>query len=375
MTNESLLYSIGITCIKGIGPRLAQNLIEHFKSLDIVFREKRFSLLKTPGIGSELAETIVAQREGALARAAKELEFIEKNGIKTYCRNDDNYPKLLKECDDAPIVLYGKGKLDFDSPRFVSVVGTRSPTKQGEENCQKMISDLAVALPDTTIVSGLAYGIDVCAHKAALLAGLPTIGVLAHGLDTLYPPYHRSVAADMMEQGGLVTEYMSGTKPDKPNFVQRNRIIAGLSEAVVVVESARRGGALNTARRARDYNRDVFTFPGRVTDEFSKGCHNLVKENIAALIESAEDLILQSNWSEERNKKNVPVQQTLFNELPEEQQVLLKLLQDHPEGLSSHELSEMTQWPQGDVSLHVTLLELSGNVELLPGKVYKIAKR
>lgn len=376
MTDNGLLYKIGITCIKGIGPMLAKNLIAYTGSPENIFKEKRGVLERIPGIGTVLAEEIVKQRDEALKRASQELEFIDRQGIRTCYFTDKDYPYRLKECADAPLVLFGKGMPDLNAARFIAVVGTRKATDEGRENCRRLIEGIARALPGAVIVSGLAYGIDVCAHKAALEFGLPTVAVLAHGLDMIYPALHRSVAGNILAHGGgLLTEYMSATRPDKPNFVQRNRIVAGMCDTLVVVESARKGGALITAHLACDYNRDVFAFPGRVTDETSAGCHELIKRNLAALIESADDLLDAMNWlPKDKNAAEHPLQQTLFDACPEEEDDFLRMLRTHPDGLSANELVALTMQPFSQVSSRLLEMELNGLVKRMPGNVYKMKK-
>ncbi len=377
---DNILYPIALTCIKGIGPMLAKRLIEHLGSAERIFREKRGMLERTPGIGQTLAEAIIRQRDEALLRAGEELEFIRRYGIRTYYIDDANYPTRLKQCQDAPLVLFAKGETNLNAAHFIGIVGTRRPTEQGRNNCHKLVADIAQALPGTVIVSGLAYGIDVCAHQAALQAGLPTVGVLAHGLDRLYPPPHRPIAAEMVKHGGgLLTEYPSRTNPDRPNFVQRNRIVAGLCDALVVVESAHRGGALITAKLAFDYDREVFTFPGRVSDEYSAGCHELIKSNVAALIESADDLLRYIDQPVNKGKAQ-PKEPTLFDQqpsndlpanLPEEDRRLLLTLRDNPDGLLVNDLVEPTGQPFSQLSIRLLELEMRGLVKRLPGNVYK----
>ena len=232
----------------------------------------------------------------AMEHARKELDFIEKHEIGTYFYKDTNYPYRLASCVDAPIILYTKGNVNLDNKHMLSVVGTRMPTERGKDWCRRLVLDLAAQVPDLTIVSGLAYGIDVVAHRAAIEAGIPTIIVPAHGLDRIYPAVHRQVAVQSLDKGGIATEYTCGTEPERFNFVARNRIVAGLSDAVVIVESKRKGGSLITADMAVDYGRDVFALPGRVEDECSAGCNDLIKRNKAHLIEHAEDLIKNMQW-------------------------------------------------------------------------------
>ena len=321
MTDDTLKYKIGITLIKGIGCNLAKNLIAYVGSVEGVFKEKQQNLAKIPGIGEVLSNEIVSQ--DVLKRAEQEIEFILKNKIQTYYFTDRHYPYRLKECADSPIMLYSKGNCDLNNGKFVGIVGTRNATETGKENCKKLISDLATAQPNIIIVSGLAYGVDICAHKAALEAELPTIGVVGHGLDRIYPAAHRPTAVKMLEKGGLLTEYLSMTNPDRPNFVQRNRIIAGMCDATVVIESAARGGALITSEAANEYNRDVFAFPGRVNDEWSVGCNNLIKNNKASLIESADDIMRFMNWEKQDSTSVKNVQTTLFLDLSDEEQEIV----------------------------------------------------
>lgn len=371
MTDHSLLYTIGITRIKGIGPTLAKNLIAYTGSPESIFTEKGKTLEKIPGIGRILAGEIINQRTEALKRAEREVDFIQRNNLHTYYFNDKTYPCRLKECPDSPILLFGRGDMELNSARFISIVGTRKATETGKENCRKLVDDIAQALPGAVIVSGLAYGVDVCAHKAAVEAGLPTIGVLAHGLDTLYPAVHSAVASKMVRHGGLLTEFPSGTNPDRPNFVQRNRIVAGMCDALIVVESHRKGGALITAELANGYNRDVFAFPGRVADEASAGCNRLIKQNKAILIESADDLIQCMNWGNTDKGSHSPIQTSLFSELSEEEESALAALNKYPDGLSANELAMLTSRPFSQVSSLLLGMEFKGVVKSLPGNIYK----
>ncbi|MEG1545542.1 MAG: DNA-processing protein DprA, partial [Tannerellaceae bacterium] len=291
---SQLIYQIGLTKINGVGDITARQLLLSLGDAEAVFTEKNRLLEKIPNIGTK---TITAIKDPqVLVEAEKELAFIEKNHIRTYFLADDNYPKRLRECADAPILFYFKGQTDLNAQRIVSIVGTRSITDYGRSLTETLLKDLAASFPDMLIVSGLAYGVDICAHRNALKQGLPTVGVLAHGLDRIYPPSHRGTAVEMLQQGGLLTEFTSGTMPDRPNFVMRNRIVAGLADATIVVESAEKGGSLITADIAFSYARDVFTFPGRTTDVHSRGCNALIQQNKAALITSAADLMRALRW-------------------------------------------------------------------------------
>ena len=370
--NDVLKYRIGLTLIKGIGNNLAKNLLAYTGSEEAVFREKQSVLAKIPGIGEVLSKEIVQQN--VLERAEREMVFIEKNKITPLYFTDRDFPYRLKECPDSPIMLYAKGNLSLNEGRFVAVVGTRNATEYGKENCRKLISDMADAGLQAVIVSGLAYGVDISAHKAAIDSGLPTIGVIGHGLDRIYPAAHRPTAVKMLENGMLLTEYLSETNPDRQNFVQRNRIISGLCDATVVIESASKGGALITAELANDYNRDVFAFPGRVTDEWSAGCNTLIKTNRASLIESAADILRFMSWETNPENKAVPVQTTLFVDLSDDEQLIAGILRQNPEGIQLNELSLKTEKPVSKISSLLLGMEFKGLVKCLPGNLYKIVK-
>jgi DNA processing protein len=369
MDLEKLKFRIGITLINGVGNNLAKNLIAYLGSEEAVFKETPKALSKIPGIGSSLAKEIINHKE-ALVRAEKEIEFILKNKIQYLYYADKNYPFRLKECPDAPLILFTKTARNLNDGKFVSVVGTRNATAYGKEICNHFIQTLA-AVPNLAVVSGLAYGIDICAHKAALDNHLPTLGVIAHGLDKIYPPTHRSVAVRMLDKGGLVTEYLSNTNPDRPNFVQRNRIIAGLSDAVIVVESGIKGGALITAGLANDYNRDVFTFPGRVHDEWSKGCNKLIQQNRAALIHSADDFIRLMGWEDTLSPQKQIVQTELFINLSDEEMQIFTVIRKHPDGIHVNELSILSAMPYSKLTALLLQMEFKGLVKCLPGNVYK----
>lgn len=372
MNNSALRYKIGITLIKGIGNNLAKNLIAYVGSEEGVFSESQKNLAKIPGIGEVLSNEIV--NADVLKRADQEIEFITKNKIIPYYFTDRDYPFRLKECIDSPIMIYTRGNCDLNNGKFVGIVGTRNATETGKDNCKRLISDLAQKLPTTVIVSGMAYGVDICAHKAAIDCGLPTIGVVGHGLDRIYPAVHRPTAVKMLENGMLLTEYLSGTNPDRQNFVQRNRIIAGLCDVTIVVESATRGGALITADVANSYNRDVFAFPGRVGDEWSAGCNALIKNNKASLMESSDDLIHFMNWEKSEQKSPTNIQTTLFLDLSDEEQNIVSRLRQSAEGLQLNELAIKLELPVSKISAMLLEMEFKGVLKCLPGSVYKIVK-
>ncbi len=371
MSNELLKYQIGINLIKGVGPSLAKNLIAYLGSVEAVFKEKRSNLEKIPGIGKVISNEIYTQN--VLDRAEREIEFIQKNKIKAIFYTDKAYPYRLKECDDSPIVIYQKGDIELNNGRFVSIVGTRNATEKGREICKQLIVDLNSKISNLIVVSGLAYGIDICAHKTAVDHNIPTIGVLGHGLDRIYPALHRSTAVKMLSEGALITEFMSGTKPDKQNFVQRNRIIAGMCDALVVVESAKKGGALITANLANDYNRDVFAVPGGVYDEWSAGCNLLIKSNKAALIESAKDIVNLMNWEvSKRNDKEI--QTNLFTELNENEQLIFGMIRQFPDGVNVNEIAVQLKLPFSKLSSQLLEMEFKGVIKCLPGGKYRIVK-
>ncbi len=369
--DEKLIYRIGIGLIKGIGPVLARNLIAYLGDEEAIFREPVGSLAKVPGIGTILAASIA--KSDVLTRAKQELVFIEKHNLDVLYFTDKRYPVRLQMCEDAPLIIYSKGNADYNAMHTLSVVGTRRPTENGKEICEKLLQELSVLFPDLVVVSGMAYGIDICAHKQSLRCGLSTIGVLAHGLDRLYPAIHRDVAVQMLDKGALVTEFMSETQPDKQNFVRRNRIIAGLGDATLVVESGIKGGALITADIASSYNRDVLAIPGFPGVDTSAGCNYLIKKNIAALVESVDDLIAALGWECVKSEKGA-VQRTLFpNFNTKEEQSLFELLVQEGE-LSSSVLSVKSGIPVSKVNAIMLAFEFDGWVKPLPGNTFKIIK-
>lgn len=365
--HNSLLYKIGLTLIKGVGVVTAKNLIAHLGNAEAVFKESQSSLKKIPDIGPVLAQQIASAN--TLLRAEKELNFIEKNNIQTAFYTDKHYPFRLKECADSPVILYYKGNVDLNKNRFVGMVGTRHATEYGKALCSSFVSELASLAPDVCIVSGLAYGIDIHAHKNALLNNLPTIAVLAHGLDRIYPATNRPTAVKMLEKGALLTEFITETNPDRQNFVTRNRIVAGLCDAMIVVESAIKGGSLITAELTQSYNRDVFAFPGKAGDEYSAGCNALIKANKAALIETADDFVLAMGW-ESNKKQKAPIQPTLFVDLTDDEQQIISLLRK--EDIQLNLLSVQLSMPISRLSPILLNMEFKGLIKRTPGDVYKL---
>jgi len=364
---DSLAYKIAISLIPGIGSVTARNLIAYVGSVEGVFQEKEKNLMKIPGVGEVNAQKIVQQ--DVLNRAKREVDFITKNQIRTFFYLDENYPFRLKTCSDAPIILYYKGIANLNEPRIISVVGTRNATSYGREICDELIRNFSEKNYQIVVVSGLAYGVDVQAHKACLKYNVPTIGVFAHGLDTIYPALHAPVASKMLENGGLITDFVSETKLDRPNFLRRNRIIAGLADATIIVESAEKGGALVTADIANSYNRDVFAFPGRSCDLYSRGCNKLIKFNEAVLVENQADIEKAMNWDAKSGSARY-VQTSLFVELTTEEQKLVDVLKGGDRFVD--EITMETQLSMSKVSALLLGLEFKGLVNSLPGKMYRL---
>lgn len=365
--NEDLLYNIAITELQGIGDISAKKLIAYCGSARQVFNEKTNVLEKIPGIGSIYANSINTSKLEALAIAEKELKFIEKYSINAIFYLEEKYPKRLFHCEDGPVVIYSKGEIEFNNPKVISIVGTRNATTYGKDFCNQLVIDLIPHHP--LIVSGLAYGIDICSHKAAIKNNLPTIAVLAHGLDRLYPSQHTAVAKQLLKNGGLVSDYKSGTNPDRENFPKRNRIIAGLSDLTIVVESSKKGGSLITAYLANDYNRDVFALPGRLIDTQSEGCNNLIKSNKAALIQSVKDIEYIMGWESEKIADQK--QQRLFVELSEEEKTITHLL-SQKDKFAIDDLSLQAKFPMSKTASLLLNLEFNGVVKSLPGKMYQL---
>ncbi len=363
-------FLIALCLVPGIGSIGAKRLLSYTGSAEAVFRLDRKSLLGIPGVGPFLANRILDK--SVIDKAGRELEYIRKNNITCLFPGKPGYPQRLEYCEDAPLVLYLKGKLNTKGRKLLSVVGTRRPTRNGVELCRKLIRNLAERHPGLVIISGLAYGIDQCAHRAALESGLETVAVLGHGFKYLYPDVHRSLAGKIVENGSLLTDFPASEKPERANFIKRNRIIAGISEATVVVESGLRGGALITADLANSYHRDVFAFPGRATDPDSAGCNELIKSNRAALIEHHRDLEYLLGWDPETGN-NKPVQKTLFAELNPEEISVMTTLEAETEA-SMDLISFRAGLPVSRVSSILLKLELSGLVNALPGNAYRIGK-
>ena len=375
MTEQETLYTMALTQVPSINLTNLHLLIEELGSASAVY-ENRHSLKQLMPSASQNTLAALAAMDSHLPRAEKELAFCQKGSIRCLGMGDEDYPQRLKDCTDAPILLYYRGTANLNAPHIVSIVGTRQITGYGKDLCRSFVQDLRQLCPDAVVVSGLAYGVDVHCHRAALEDGLETVGVLAHGLDQIYPRYHRDTAKQMLSQGGLLTEYMSGTPIDKRNFVQRNRIVAGLAEATIVVESAEKGGSLITADIALSYDRQVWAFPGRIHDTYSSGCNQLIFSNKASLLTKAEDFCLAMGWTDDvQHQKRLTegVQQELFSDLTEQEQIVLQAL-TKDDGKQINVLAIETNIPVGQLSSLLFSLEMKGAVQMLVGGKYKIRR-
>lgn len=309
-----------------------------------------------------------------LRRAEEELEWDVSHGVMPLCMNDENYPQRLRECDDAPLMLFYKGSVNLNQRRVISVVGTRRNTVYGEDLIRRFMAELRQLCPQVLVVSGLAYGVDILAHRHALQNGYPTVGVLAHGLDYLYPPRHRQTADEMVQKGGLLTEFLTQTNADKLNFVRRNRIVAGVSDACIVVESAAHGGGLITASLSRTYNREVFAFPGNVGSPYSEGCNNLIRDNVAGLINHAYDFVKSMGWEDDARLSrahNEGIERQLFPDLSAEEQQVVAVLQKNND-LQINMLSVQAGVPIAKLSAILFTLEMKGVLKALPGGIYHL---
>lgn len=361
-------YELALSLVSGIGPIKAKNLIRYCGSAEAVFTEKRSRLLKIPEVGEAVINSIVKHK--VFDKVESELEYIKSNNIEVLYFQNDNYPKRLLHCADNPLILFKKGNYDLDTEYVLSIVGTRKATPYGKDVCNEIVEYLK-GFP-VSIVSGLAYGIDIYAHQAALNNNIPTVGVVAHGLDQLYPKAHQKQASEMLKNGGLLSEFVSGGKPDRENFPRRNRVVAGLSDVVLVVESQERGGALITARLAQDYNRDVFAVPGKIKDPFSIGCNNLIYENGAGIYTHPEQLVKAMGWQPNSQKKDTQQQLALMVSLNEEEERIVELLRNQPR-IRKDEMSGVLSKPVSAISVTLLNLELNGVVKSLPGGVFDLA--
>ena len=371
MNREELLHLIALTQIKGIGSVYTRLLIETYGSARGVFEADRRSLVQLPRIGELLSAGVNDPK--VMERAQRELDFIEAHNIRVSLYGTPDYPQRLSSCMDAPAVLYSIDSTPIDSPHVVSIVGTRRCTPYGRDIVNDFVRDLATLVPDAVIVSGLALGIDVSAHKAAIAHGLPTIGVVAHGLDRIYPSIHRNIARQMIASGGgLITEYTSGTSPERGNFLARNRIVAGMADAVIVAETGDHGGSLVTASIAQSYDRDVYAFPGRATDEKSAGCNRLIRSNAAGLITSAEDLVNAMGWECRKQLPKTQEQEIPFdNHISPLGRELLALLKEQ-DSMTLSALAQQTGHDSSTLTEELLSLEMDNLIHRLPGSRYRV---
>jgi len=367
MKTDKRLYQIALTMIPGVGDITARNLLQLVGDEEKIFSSDRQYLINKIGLNPRIVSEI--QNPEILAKAEQEWLFVEKNNISTYFINEDSYPNRLRECSDAPVLIYFKGDIDFNAEKVISIVGTRQSTSYGNDFCYCFLEEISKAFPDVLIISGLAYGIDIHAHRAALKNNLKTIGVLAHGLDILYPQVHRQTATEMIVNGGLLTEFRSKTEPDRHNFVRRNRIVAGMADAVIVVESDEKGGSLITAEIANSYCKDVFAVPGKITDKYSRGCNKLIASHRADLFKSTAYFLQQMGWDEQPAKKKAIKQQQLFMILTDEEQNIVDNLPDH-DGKHIDQLSRELSIPTYQLFTALLELEMKGIIKNLPGNLY-----
>lgn len=371
MTEQEIIYTLALTRVPRLNPTSQRILLQELGSATAVFENRKDLKQVFPDASDRLIEA-VRHMDGLLGRAEEELRFVTEKRIDCLCFHDTAYPQRLKECPDAPILLFFKGNVSLNQSRIINIVGTRHCTEYGKDICRDFLRDLSDLCPEVLVVSGLAYGIDIQAHRRALEYGLPTVGVLAHGLDQIYPRMHRDTALQMIQQGGLLTEFMSGSNADKVNFVRRNRIVAGISDATIVVESAEKGGALITADIASSYHRDVFAFPGSIHAPYSKGCNRLIRDSKAALLETAQDFMEAMGWPCRKKKETggkSPLE--LFPDLCEEEQHIVDCL--HRQGqLQINVLTVATNIPVHKLSVFLFNLEMKGVVKQLSGGMYRL---
>lgn len=362
--NDELLYRVALTFVKHVGPVTGRSLIEHFGDAKSVFNATLKDLKHVSGMNET---KVKAFKEGIVfTRAEKELTYLLKHNVRTVWYADTNYPERLRLCTDAPLLMYYRGNTGFNVPKVIAIVGTRKSTEYGTKITEELIEGLSTQ-KDILIVSGLADGVDTKAHRAALANNIPTVGVLGHGHDMMYPANNKNLAKEMQINGGVLTEYPSETIADKGNFPARNRIVAGMSDVTVVVESDVKGGAMITAKIAGSYNRDVAAFPGRVGDKHSSGCNELIRTNIAAMITKADDLLELMNWG---NAKPKTVQKQLFLSLSSEEKALLDCLAEN-DAVHADELYHKTGLGSSQLAATLLQLEMQGLVKALPGKMYR----
>ena len=375
MNEEETRYAIALTYMTGLSFATALILYRELGGAKAIYDHRHDIRDVVPDCSPRLAE-VLKNWSAPLEQADAELQFINKYNIQALPLADDSYPARLRECPDAPIIIYYKGTADLNQKHVINIVGTRHCTTYGQDLVRRFITQLKELCPQVLIVSGLAYGIAICAHRQALASDLETVGVLAHGLEKLYPTQHRDTAAQMIRQGGLLTEYVSYSHMDKSNFVRRNRIVAGMTDATILVESAAHGGGLITAEIAQGYGRNVFAFPGPVGAKYSEGCNNLIRDNGAGLISSAEDFIKAMGWQSDAlllQAKSEGIERTFFPDLTDEEQAIVVVL-DQEGDLQQNILSVKTNLPIGKLTAILFQLEMKGVVRPLAGGNYHLLK-
>ncbi|HOZ29859.1 MAG TPA: DNA-processing protein DprA [Bacteroidales bacterium] len=368
---DERLYSLAVSFLSGVGDINAKKLISRFGSAEAIFKSSLSELKKVSGIGDLISIRLFNSFASAIQQAEEELLYIYANDIEFVTYTDAEYPSRLRECDDAPMVIYYKGKADFNSPKIISIVGTRNATKYGTDFCTKLIEAIASKYPETIIVSGLAYGIDISAHREALKNNLKTWAVMGHSLETVYPAKHKRIAQKMIDTGSaIISDFPHGSKTETSNFVKRNRIVAGLCDALVIVESGVKGGSMITANIANHYNKDVFALPGSVNSIYSEGCNRLIKTNRANLVESLEDIEYIMNWS---SKSNNIVQQNLqlLEGLTENEKIIVDVLKNY-EYLDIDNILRQSNLNSDALSLCLLELEFKNIVRALPGKIFTL---
>lgn len=364
---NDMLYTIALHKVLGVGVLSLKTILSEIGSVKELFTCSKNDLLQIKGVGEITATKIIESRDDALRFAEQELVFVQNKQIDVLTQEDNKYPNRLKFCEDAPMLLFSKGIIDYNAQRVIAVVGTRNISNYGKKIVEELIQFLQAN--KVVVVSGLAYGVDTEVHRGCVKYNVPTVGVLAHGLDQVYPPVNRKLAASMLNNGSLLTEYPSGTMPDRQNFPTRNRIVAGMADATIIIESAEKGGSLITAEIANTYQRDVFAFPGAINYEYSKGCNMLIKKQKAWLIENGEDLFRALNWNSDNSSKQNR-QRKLFVDLNEHETTIVKLLMNEP--LSAEILSVKSLLPLSIVQTHLLNLEIQGVIRTLPGNLFTV---
>ena len=365
MEEEKLLAILRLQRSKAVGDILAKKLIVNVGDVAQIFKEKKTTLAKINGIGDHVLKHLFDSSN--VLKAKQELDYIQENNIQYPYFLEDGYPTNLLNCIDAPILIFKDGRIDISNDKIISIVGTRNMSSYGRDFCNQLIKELSIYNP--IIVSGFAYGVDICAHKAAIKNNLQTIAVLAHGFEHTYPKVHKKYIHPVNEKGGFISEFWHDDPPQRENFLKRNRIVAGISKATIIIESAKKGGSLVTADIANSYDRDVFALPGRASDIFSKGCNDLIKNNKAAVVTAASDIVKMLNW--DLQEKPVPIQQQLFLELNEKEQKIYDFL--HFKGQQVIDVISLEcNIPVFQLSPLLLQLEMKGVLKPLPGKLFEL---